>query len=95
MKSTQLVFFTKFCQRFAQVHTLFIPSLSKNILKLEIHACSNPSPLTNITLVPEALGCLHELGMGRYRYQILDTIDTRALKESIDTGKKYRLFRYF
>jgi hypothetical protein len=29
--------------------------------------------------------------MGRYRYQILDTIDSRVLKKSIDTGKKYRL----
>ena len=32
------------------------------------------------------------LGMGRYRYQILDTFDTSAWKESIDTGKKYRYF---
>jgi hypothetical protein len=32
------------------------------------------------------------LGMGRYRYQILDTIDTRVLKKIIDTGKKYRWF---
>jgi hypothetical protein len=30
--------------------------------------------------------------MGRYRYQILDTIDTGVLKKSIDTGKKYRCF---
>jgi hypothetical protein len=30
--------------------------------------------------------------MGRYRYQILDTIDTRVLMKSIDTGKKYRCF---
>ena len=35
---------------------------------------------------------LTELGMGRYRYQILDTFDTSAWKESIDTGKKYRYF---
>ena len=33
------------------------------------------------------------LGMGRYRYQILDTIDTTVLKiKSIDTGKKYHCF---
>ena len=32
------------------------------------------------------------VGMGRYRYQTLDTFDTSAWKESIDTGKKYRYF---
>ena len=33
-----------------------------------------------------------KVGIGRYRYQILDTIDIRVLKKSIDTGKKYRCF---
>ena len=32
--------------------------------------------------------------MGRYRYQIFDIVDTRVLKKCIDTGEKYRLFRY-
>jgi hypothetical protein len=44
--------------------------------------------------IPELLHHLNyaRLGMGRYRYQILDTIDTKVLKKSIDTDKKYRCF---
>ena len=32
----------------------------------------------------------HLIGMGRYRYQIFDTIDTGLRSDGIDTRKQYR-----
>ena len=63
-----------------------------NIFALQVQTHEAPDYKLLMRNLRHSLREVSELGMGRYRYQILDTIDTGVLKKSIDTGKKYRCF---